>query len=84
MLDQLRMESFCCKMRVTAAVSLLGWAGIITSVLAIIAGILVTVVPSNVLFSLETFLPSGIIMISIFPILLIMSIFLVKRNRDGS
>ena len=86
MLDQLRLESygFCCKLRVTTAVSLLGWAGIITSVLAIIAGILVTVVQSTVLVTLETFLPSGIIMISIFPILLIMSIFLVKRNRDGS
>ena len=40
MLDQLRLESYGCKMRVTTAVSLLGWTGIITGVLAIIAGIM--------------------------------------------
>ena len=42
MLDHLRLESygFCCKMRVTTAVTLLGLAGIIISFTDLIAGIL--------------------------------------------
>ena len=91
MLDQLRLESCCCRMRVTTAVSILGWKGIIISVMVIIAGILETVVqpvvaedPSIRLLALEIFLPIGLVMISIFLILLIMNIFLVKRNRANS
>ena len=42
MLDQLRLESYglCCKMKVTTAVTLLGFAGITISIVAIIAGFL--------------------------------------------
>ena len=40
MLDHLRLESygFCCKMRVTTAVALLGWVGIIISTLGFLSG----------------------------------------------
>lgn len=85
MLDQLRLESYgcCCKMRVTTAVSLLGWVGIITSVLAVLGGIVVAVVPPVISKQLIWILP-GVVIILIFLIPLIINSFLIKRNRAGS
>merc|ERR1711913_98890 len=46
MLDQLRLESYCCcKLRLTTAVAVLGWVGILVSVLVIVGGILLAVIP---------------------------------------
>jgi len=84
MMDQLRMESygFCCKMRVTAAVSLVGWSGIIISVLSIIAGILLAALTPY--SGRNVSITSGVITIIVFLILFIMNICLIKRNMAGS
>jgi len=90
MLDQLRLESYGCNMRVTTAVSLLGWAGIIISVLSILSGILVAVVPTVVSppefreLAMGIYTTAGVVVIIIFLMLLIMNIFLIKRNKAGS
>ena len=39
--DELRMDHYGCRLRVTTAVSILGWSGIILSVLGIIGGIII-------------------------------------------
>jgi len=87
MLDQLRLEKYgcCCKIRVTTAVSLLGWVGLIVSVLAVLAGILVAVVPPVVTNpnQLIWILPGGV-MILIFLIPLVINSILLKRNRARS
>ena len=90
MLDQLRLESYGCNMRVTTAVSLLGWAGIIISVLSILSGILVAVIatvaspPMFRKLGMGIYTTSGVVVIIIFLMLLIMNILLIKRNRAGS
>jgi len=100
MLDQLRLESygFCCKMRVTTAVTLLGMAGITISIVAITVGFLAALdtyilVPFILIRPID-FLEwdrilsiwriYGVSVIIIFLILLIMNIFLIKRIRTGS
>ena len=82
MLDQLRLESYGCKMRVSTALNILGWVWIIISFLSIIVGILLT---ANI-FSLpfDPAVAAGVIMIKIFLIMLVMNFFLLKRNRSGS
>ena len=99
MLNQLRLEGYFsfCKMRVSTAVSLLGWVGIVISLLAVIAGILVAVddifhyLPY--LFSIPLYLtlpypvphlPTVVLIIIFFLILLIINIFLIIRSRAGS
>ena len=74
-MDQPRLETFCCRMRVTIAVSLLGWSGIIISTLAILVSFhMLSVFEDQVSLCLTPI---------IFFFLLIMNILLVKRNRAG-
>ena len=82
MLDQLRLESygFCCKMRVDSAVSLLGWMGIIISSLGLMAGIALVIVSSLDIISRYF---SGLAII-IPLVLLMLNIFLIKRNSARS
>ena len=83
MLDQLRLESFGCMIRVSTAVNILGWVWIIIDPLSII-GILWTLP----LFSSPSVsavnIAAGVIMIKIILIMLVMNFFLLKRNRSGS
>ena len=86
MLDQLRLESYGCKMRVKTAVSLLGWAGIIISVLGVLGGILLAVVtpPEFSELGMGFYIFLFLYIFFIFLMLLTMNIFLIKRNRAGS
>ena len=88
MLDQLRLESYGCRMRVTTAVSLLGWTGIITSVLAILAVMVVAVLfplPSSdyIFLSPLTIYECSAAVIIISLLLVILNSFLIKTNRAG-
>lgn len=85
MLEQLRLEDYgcCCKMRVTTAVSILGWVGIIVSVLAIIGGIIIAVVPPAISSQLLYIIP-GAVIILIWLLPLIINSILIKRNRARS
>merc|ERR1712079_860853 len=77
MLDQLRLESYCCcKLRLTTAVAVLGWVGVLVSVLVIVGGILLAVIPPV--------LSEQLILILIWLIPLIINSILIKRNRAGS
>ena len=84
MLDQLRLESFGCMIRVSTAVNILGWVWIIINVISII-GILWILLP---LFSSpsvpEVIIAALVTMIKIILIMLVMNFFLLKRNRSGS
>ena len=72
-MDQPRLETFCCRMRVTTAVSLIGWSGIIISTLALLVSLhMLSVYEDQVSLCLTPI---------IFIVLLIMNILLVKRNR---
>ena len=89
MLDQLSLESYGCRMRVTTAVSILGWMGIIISVLVIIADILAASMDFSLLSEYASALMVIVyvfivVMIIIFLILLIMNTFLIKRNSARS
>jgi len=77
MWDQLRMESygFCCKMRVITAVSLLGWSGIIISIMAIIKLPFINSLATTSIIDLID--KTGMIIPVIF---LILNIILIKRN----
>ena len=85
MLDQLRLESYGCKLRVSTAVNILGLVWIIISFLSIIFGILVTADHFPFLFkpARNVYIAAGVIMIIIFLIMLVMNFFLFKRNRSG-
>merc|ERR1711874_310436 len=84
MLDQLRLESYCCcKLRLTTAVAVLGWVGILVSVLVIVGGILLAVIPPVLSEQFILILP-GVILILIWLIPLIINSILIKRNRAGS
>merc|ERR1711988_842398 len=76
MLDQLRLESYCCcKLRLTTAVAVLGWVGVLVSVLVIVGGILLAVVPPVLTEEFILILPG---------VVLILICILIKRNRAGS
>ena len=84
MLDQLRLESYCCcKLRLTTAVAVLGWVGVLVSVLVIVGGILLAVIPPVLSEQFILILP-GVILILIWLIPLIINSILIKRNRAGS
>merc|ERR1711953_461300 len=84
MLDQLRLESYCCcKLRLTTAVAVLGWVGVLGSVLVIVGGILLAVIPPVLSEQFILILP-GVILILIWLIPLIINSILIKRNRAGS
>jgi len=86
MLGQLRLESygFCCKMKVITAVSLLGWFGIISSSLGLLAGIALAIIPTIFFpdFPVATIIICLIcgVPIIVSLVLLILNILLVKRN----
>ena len=75
MLEQQRLDSYgCCgKMKVTKAINILGWIGIIISGLFIIGGILLAVY-------LNLIIP-GVVIILVSLILLIFNIILIKHFR---
>ena len=86
MLEQLRLESYgcCCKMRVTTAVGILGWIGIIISILFIIGGILLAVIPPVVNSDLLILIVPGVVIILVWLLPLIINSILIKRNRACS
>ena len=89
MLDQLSLGSCCCRMRVTTAVSILGWMGIIISVLVILADILAAGMDFSLLSEYASALMVIVyvfivVMIIIFLILLIMNTILINRNSARS
>ena len=86
-MDQSRLETFCCRMRVTTAVSLLGWVGIVINILALMVSFFVLFVYEEHVIKYIASIPITFIIClipTIFIILLIMNILLVKRNRAGS
>lgn len=86
MLEQLRLESYgcCCKMRVTTAVSILGWIGIIISSLIIIGGILLAVIPPIISPNSLILIIPGVVIILVWLLPLIVNSILIKRNRACS
>ena len=90
MLDKLRLESYglCCKMRVTTAVSILGWVGIIINSLGLMAGIALV----SIFFLFSSDFNHAVIIIRyisgvpiILPlVLLILNILLLKKNSARS
>ena len=86
MLDQLSIENygFGCKMRVTTAVSLLGLVGIIISSQVLRAGFVLLSVSSHIFGHNYPIIIFAVVTILISLVLLILNIFLIKRNSAGS
>merc|ERR1711936_1212215 len=83
MLDQLRLESYCCcKLRLTTAVAVLGWVGVLVSVLVIVGGILLAVIPPVLSEQFILILP-GVSLILIFSMLAMIALTAVGTNLPG-